>query len=419
MDKIIIEGGNRLFGEVEISGAKNAVLPIMAATILLDSPVVIKNVPELRDVNTFIKLLDILGAKTSFDNNELYIDPSSINNVVAPYELVRTMRASILVLGPLAAKFGEAKVSLPGGCAIGARPVNFHISAMRKFGASVEIEEGYINLKAEGLKGCSYYFDTPSVTGTENVLMAAVFADGETVLENAAVEPEVEDLANFLVSCGADIKGAGSDRIVVTGVRALKKLDEYSVIPDRIEAGTFMVAAAVTNGNILLKNCIVKHLESVTNKLRDTGVEVKEESNGVRIIGSDVVKAVDIKTSPYPGFPTDMQAQLMSLMCFSSGLSVISETIFENRFMHANELMRMGADITIQGNTAIVRGKEILKGAELMASDLRASASLILAGLRAAGTTVVHRIYHLDRGYEKFDKKLESLNAIIYREKEK
>ncbi len=418
MDKIVIEGGSRLFGEVEISGAKNAVLPIMAATILLDAPIKIKNVPNLRDVRTFIKLLNILGAKTSLDNDVLYIDPSTINSVEAPYDLVRTMRASILVLGPLSVKFGKAKVSLPGGCAIGARPVNFHISAMKKFGANVEIENGYILLNSDKFKGCNYYFDTSSVTGTENVLMAAVLADGITVIENAAVEPEVEDLANFLTACGANIKGIGTDKLIVKGVSSLKRLNEYSVIPDRIEAGTFMIASAITNGNILLKNCLLKHLDSVTTKLSDSGVIIKEEENGVRVIGSHIIRAVDIKTSPYPGFPTDMQAQLMSLMCFSSGLSVITETIFENRFMHATELMRMGADIKIQGNTAIVRGKEMLKGAELMASDLRASASLILAGLRAGGKTVVHRVYHLDRGYENFDKKLENLNGRIYREKE-
>jgi UDP-N-acetylglucosamine 1-carboxyvinyltransferase len=418
MEKIIIEGGNRLFGEVEISGAKNAVLPIMAATILLDNPVTIKNVPNLRDVKTFIKLLEILGAKTSFSNGELYIDPSSINSVEAPYHVVRTMRASILVLGPLAVKFGKARVSLPGGCAIGARPVNFHIAAMKKFGAKVEIEEGYINLFSEKLQGCTYYFDTSSVTGTENVLMAAVLAQGKTVIENAAVEPEVVDLANFLIMCGAKIKGAGTERIEVEGVASLKKISEYSVIPDRVEAGTFMVATAITNGNVLLKNCVLEHLDAVVNKLSDSGIAINIEEEGVRIIGSDIIKAVDIKTAPYPGFPTDMQAQLMSLMCFSSGLSVITESIFENRFMHANELMRMGADIKIQGNTAIVRGKEMLKGAELMASDLRASASLILAALRAGGKTTVHRIYHLDRGYENFDKKLETLNAKIYREKE-
>ncbi len=418
MEKIIIEGGNRLFGEVTISGAKNAVLPIMAATILLDKPITIHNVPFLRDVLTFMKLLEILGAKVHYSKNSLYIDPSTINSVEAPYELVKTMRASILVLGPLAAKFGRAKVSLPGGCAIGSRPVNFHIAAMQKFGANVEIEDGYIILDSEKLKGCNYYFDIPSVTGTENVIMAAVLADGETVIENAAAEPEVTDMINFLNKMGANVSGGGTDKIIVKGVSKLNSKDEYHVIPDRIETGTFMVASAITNGNILIKNCNTDHMDAVIAKLNDVGVKIEQENNGIRVAGPDLIKAVDIQTSPYPGFPTDMQAQLMSLMCVSTGLSVIKETIFENRFMHANELQRMGANIKIQGNTAIVRGKETLKGAKVMASDLRASASLILAGLRASGTTEISRIYHLDRGYEKFDLKLEKLNVKIKRVKE-
>jgi UDP-N-acetylglucosamine 1-carboxyvinyltransferase len=415
MQKIVLEGGNRLFGEVEISGSKNSVLPILAASILLDKEIVIRNVPYLRDVITFIKLLKILGAKVDYKSHSIYIDPSTIDNVEAPYDLVKTMRASILVLGPLASKFGRAKVSLPGGCAIGARPVNFHIDAMKKLGANVEIENGYIVLNAKKLQGNTFYFDIPSVTGTENLLMASVFAKGVTTIENAATEPEVYDLANFLKLLGVDIKGAGSEKIVIKGVSSLKNIKEYEPIPDRIEAATFMVASAITNGNILIKNCNLNHLEAVVNKLNDSGVKIISENGGVRIIGTDNIKAVDINTSPYPGFPTDVQAQIMALMCFSSGLSVITETIFENRFMHATELMRMGADIKIQGNTAIVKGKEILKGAKLMASDLRASASLILAGLRAVGTTEVSRVYHLDRGYENFDLKLEKLNAKIYR----
>jgi len=417
MYKIIIEGGNRLFGEVEISGAKNAVLPIMAATILCDQPVKIKNVPNLKDVNTFIELLKILGCEVSYNNKELFIDPTSINNFTAPYELVKTMRASILVLGPLVAKFGKAKVSLPGGCAIGSRPVNFHISAMEKLGATIDVVEGYIHVNAKKLQGTKYTFDIPSVTGTENVMMAAVFTNGETIIENAACEPEVVDVANFLIKMGAKIEGAGTDIIRIKGVNSLKGC-EYEVIPDRIEAGTFMVAAGITEGNILLKNCILEHLTSVVSKLEDSGVKIVEENNGIRVIGPSEIKAVDIQTAPYPGFPTDMQAQLMALMCYSSGLSVITETIFENRFMHANELMRMGADIYIQGNCAIIRGKNTLSGAKLMASDLRASASLILAGLRAVGKTEVSRIYHLDRGYEQFDKKLEKLNANIKRIKD-
>ncbi len=418
MQKIVVEGGNRLFGEVEISGAKNSILPILAATILLDNPITIKNVPYLRDVVTFIKLLKILGAKVEYNNHSVYIDPEQINNIEAPYELVKTMRASILVLGPLASKFGKAKVSLPGGCAIGARPVNFHIAAMKKLNANVEIDSGYIVLNSKKLKGNSFYFDIPSVTGTENLLMAAVFAEGETIIENAATEPEVVDLANFLKLSGVNIKGAGTDKIIIKGVNSLKILNEYEPIPDRIEAATFMIASAITNGNILIKNCKLEHLEAVINKLNDAGVKIVNENKGIRVIGEEFIKAVDIKTLPYPGFPTDVQAQMMALMCFSSGLSVITETIFENRFMHATELMRMGADIKIQGNTAIVKGKEILKGAKLMASDLRASASLILAGLRAVGKTEVSRVYHLDRGYENFDLKLEKINAKIYRIKD-
>ncbi len=418
MDKIIIEGCSRLFGEVEISGSKNAVLPIISASILLDSPIVIKNVPYLRDVVTFMKLLEILGAKINYDKKSLFIDPTTINNFEAPYDLVKTMRASILVLGPLAAKFGKAKVSLPGGCAIGARPVNFHVSAMKKFGANVEIEDGYINLNSKKLNGCFYCFDIPSVTGTENVMMAGTLADGDTIIENAATEPEVTDLANFLVASGAKIDGIGTNKLTIKGVTKLKPKKDYSVIADRIETATFMIASAITEGNILIKNSNINHLDAVVNKLRDVGVKITKESDGIRVVGPGVIKSVDIQTSPYPGFPTDVQAQLMALMCFSKGLSVIKETIFENRFMHSNELMRMDADIQIQGNTAIVRGKESLTGAKVMASDLRASASLILAGLRAKGKTEVSRIYHLDRGYERFDLKLEKLNAKIERSKE-
>ncbi len=417
MDKIVIEGGNRLFGEVTISGAKNAALPIMAASILTDSPVKIQNVPNLRDIRTFIKLLNILGAKTDFNNNYLEIDSSNINNFTAPYELVKTMRASILFLGPLISKYGKAKVSLPGGCAIGPRPVNFHIEAIKKLGAKVEVVDGYIIAEAKKLKGTEFYFDIPSVTGTENLVMAAVFAEGKTVIKNAAKEPEVVDMINFLKKLGAKIVGEGTEIIEIEGVTSLKG-GNYSVIPDRIETGTFMVAAGITEGNILIKNSNLDFLESVVAKLRTTGIEIKEEKDGIRVNGKNEIKAADIITMPYPGFPTDMQAQFMALMCFSSGVSVITETIFENRFMHAFELMRMGADIKIEGNNAIVRGKNILYGAKLMASDLRASASLILAGLRAKGKTEVSRIYHLDRGYENFEKKLERLNAKIWREKE-
>ncbi len=417
MEKIVIEGGERLFGEVEISGAKNAALPIMAASILADSPCKIKNVPNLRDVKTFIKLLEILGAKIHFENNTLTIDPTTINNFIAPYELVKTMRASILFLGPLLAKFGYAKVSFPGGCAIGPRPVNLHIEGIKKLGAEVEIKEGYIVAKGKKLKGCEFYFDITTVTGTENLIMASVLAEGKTILKNSAKEPEVVDMINFLKKMGAKIKGEGTEIIEIEGVNRLKGV-EYSVIPDRIETGTFMVAAGITNGNILIKNSNIDNLEAVVSKLRTAGVEIKRENSGIRVIGNDEIKAVDIVTMPYPGFPTDMQAQFMALMCFSNGISVIKETIFENRFMHALELMRMGADIKLEGPHAIVRGKEILYGANVMASDLRASASLILAGLRAKGKTEVSRIYHLDRGYEKFDVKLQKLGAKILRIRE-
>ncbi len=417
MDKIVIEGGNRLFGEVEISGAKNAALPIMASSILLDSPVKIKNVPNLKDIRTFNKLLKILGAETNFENNTFEINATSIKEYTAPYELVKTMRASILFLGPLIAKFGKAKVSLPGGCAIGPRPVNFHIDAIKKLGAKVDVIDGYIIAEAKKLKGTEFYFDIPSVTGTENLVMAATLAEGKTVIKNAAKEPEVVDMIKFLKKMGAKIKGEGTEIIEIEGVTSLKG-GEYSVIPDRIETGTFIIAAGITNGNILIKNSRIDFLESVITKLKTTGIEIKEEKNAIRVKGSDEIIAADVITMPYPGFPTDMQAQFMALMCYSTGVSVITETIFENRFMHAFELMRMGADIKIEGSHAIIKGKDVLYGAKLMASDLRASASLILAGLRAKGKTEVSRIYHLDRGYEKFEKKLEQLNARIWRKKE-
>ncbi len=417
MDKIVIEGGNRLFGEVEISGAKNAALPIMASSILLDSPVKIKNVPDLRDIRTFDKLLKILGAETNFENNIFEINATSIKEYTAPYDLVKTMRASILFLGPLVTKFGKAKVSLPGGCAIGPRPVNFHIDAIKKLGAKVNVIDGYIIAEANKLKGSEFYFDIPSVTGTENLVMAATLAEGKTVIKNAAKEPEVVDMIKFLKKMGAKIEGEGTEIIEIEGVTSLKG-SEYSVIPDRIETGTFIVAAGITNGNILIKNSQLDFLESVVTKLKSTGIEIEENQNGIRVKGNDEITAADVITMPYPGFPTDMQAQFMALMCYSTGVSVITETIFENRFMHAFELMRMGADIKIEGSHAIVKGKQVLYGAKLMASDLRASASLILAGLRAKGKTEVSRIYHLDRGYEKFEKKLEKLNAKIWREKE-
>lgn len=417
MDKIIIEGGRRLKGEVRISGAKNAALPILASTILAPGTSKISNTPDLIDISTMGKILTHLGAKVAVDEDRVEIDTTNINNPEAPYDLVKTMRASVLVLCPLIARMGEAKVSLPGGCAIGARPINLHLMGLEKMGAKVEIEHGYVNVKAKRLKGTSIYLDMPTVTGTENLMMAAVLAEGTTVIENAACEPEVSDLAEALKKMGARIEGAGTDVITIEGVDNLNPV-EYSVIPDRIEAGTFMVAGAITDGYIKLKGCIPEHLDAVIAKIKETGVEIKEEDDGLWVKGIKRPKAVDIKTMPYPGFPTDMQAQMMTLMTIADGISVITETIFENRFMHVAELKRMGADIKTEGNTAIVNGIPYLSGAPLMATDLRASASLIIAGLAAKGKTTLSRVYHIDRGYEKIEKKLVGLGAKITREKE-
>lgn len=417
MDKIIIEGGARLKGEVRISGAKNAALPILASTILSPGTNTILNTPGLIDIKTMGKILAHLGAKVEVEEGRVEIDTTHINNPEAPYDLVRSMRASVLVLCPLIARMGEAKVSLPGGCAIGARPINLHLMGLEKMGAKVEIEHGYVKVKAKRLKGAKIYLDMPTVTGTENLMMAAALADGTTVIENAACEPEVSDLAEALKKMGARIEGAGKDVITIEGVNSLNPV-EYSVIPDRIEAGTFMVAGAITDGNIKLKGCIPGHLDAVVAKIKEAGVEIIEEEGGLRVKGIKRPKAVDIKTMPHPGFPTDMQAQMMALMSVADGISVITETIFENRFMHVAELRRMGADIKIEGNTAIVHGVPDISGAPLMATDLRASASLIIAGLAAKGKTTLSRVYHIDRGYEKIEKKLSALGARITREKD-
>lgn len=417
MDKIIIEGGARLKGEVRISGAKNAALPILASTILSPGTNTILNTPGLIDIKTMGKILAHLGAKVEVEEGRVEIDTTHINNPEAPYDLVRSMRASVLVLCPLIARMGEAKVSLPGGCAIGARPINLHLMGLEKMGAKVEIEHGYVKVKAKRLKGAKIYLDMPTVTGTENLMMAAALADGTTVIENAACEPEVSDLAEALKKMGARIEGAGKDVITIEGVNSLNPV-EYSVIPDRIEAGTFMVAGAITDGNIKLKGCIPGHLDAVVAKIKEAGVEITEEEGGLRVKGIKRPKAVDIKTMPHPGFPTDMQAQMMALMSVADGISVITETIFENRFMHVAELRRMGADIKIEGNTAIVHGVPDISGAPLMATDLRASASLIIAGLAAKGKTTLSRVYHIDRGYEKIEKKLSALGARITREKD-
>lgn len=418
MDKIIIEGGNRLVGEVTVGGAKNAVLPLMAAALLVDGWMTITNVPNLRDIDTFKVLLKHLGTEIESDpkNRTHRFRTKGLKSNEAPYELVKTMRASVLVLGPLVARFKKARVSLPGGCAIGARPIDLHLKGLKAMGAEVVIEHGYVTVSAEKLKGAKIYMDTVTVTGTENLMLAAVHAEGTTVLENCALEPEVVCLADALNSMGARITGAGTDTIKIEGVKRLDAV-EIRVIPDRIEAGTFMVAAAMTRGNVLIKDCPYKNLDALNMKLKEAGAEIIEEDGGVRVIGDWPIKSVDVKTLPYPGFPTDMQAQIMAMMTIGSGLSVITETVFENRFMHVGELKRMGADITIDGRCSVVRGVKFLSGAPLMATDLRASASLILAGLVADGKTEVSRIYHLDRGYERIEDKLRALGAKIDRVK--
>ncbi len=417
MDRIVIKGGERLIGDVEVSGSKNATLPIFTASLLVEGANLFHNVPHLMDVRTIIRVLGNLGVKIEEDGKTHRIDATEISNHEAPYDLVKTMRASILVLGPLVARMRKATVSLPGGCAIGARPINLHLTGLEAMGAKIELRHGYIEAKADRLRGAEISFDTTTVTGTENLMMAATLAKGRTALQNAAREPEVVDLANVLNKMGAKITGAGTGLIEIEGVDSLHTV-EHSVIPDRIEAGTLMVAAGVTRGNIRILNCPFHHMETIIHKLREAGMEIETDAEGVRVVGNKRIKSVDVKTQPYPGFPTDMQAQFMVLMSLARGLSVISETIFENRFIHVSELKRMGADVRIQGNTAIIQGVANLSGAPVMATDLRASASLILAGLAATGATEVSRVYHLDRGYEGLDKKLANLGADIKRVKE-
>ena len=421
MQKIIVTGGNTLNGEVTISGAKNAVLPILCATLLADAPVEVLNVPHLHDVVTTIKLLGELGATVEFDQgtlargSSLVVDPRSVNQHVAPYELVKTMRASILVLGPLLARHGAAEVSLPGGCAIGSRPVDQHIKGLQALGAEITVENGFIKARADRLKGGRFVFDMVTVTGTENVMAAATLADGTTVLENAAMEPEVTDLADCLNALGARIEGAGTSRITIHGVERLSG-GRHRVLPDRIETGTFLVAAAMTGGRVTARNARPDTLDAVLLKLAEAGAEVTTTADSITVdMGGRRPRAVSLTTAPYPAFPTDMQAQFMALNCVADGVGVISETIFENRFMHVNELLRLGADIQVDGHTAIVRGVERLSGAPVMATDLRASASLILAGLVAQGDTTIDRIYHLDRGYENIEQKLGALGARIRR----
>ena len=414
MDKIEIEGGVRLEGEISISGAKNAALPVMAASILSSGENHIFNVPDLRDIMTMGKLLAHLGLGFHKEGDEVILDSNNVDSVEAPYDFVKTMRASVLVLGPLLARTGRAKVSLPGGCAIGARPINLHIMGLEKMGAEIKLYEGNIEARAEKLKGAKIYFDIPTVTGTENLMMAATLAEGETVLENTACEPEVIDLADALISMGADIKGAGTGEITIKGVPSLRPLN-YKVIPDRIETGTFMTVAAITGGDITIRGCNTEHVAAIANKLRDTGAAITGDGDTLSVRGPDRPVSQDVRTMPYPGFPTDMQAQFMALMTVAEGTSLITENIFENRFMHVAEMKRMGADITIEGATAKVKGVKSLKGAPVMATDLRASASLIVAGLGAYSTTVIERVYHLDRGYERIEEKLKLIGARVRR----
>ena len=414
MDKIVIEGGRRLKGEVKISGAKNAALPILVSSMLTDGQCVYSNVPDLKDINSIKLLLSTLGASVDTDGNTVKINAGGLNNHQAPYDLVRKMRASILVLGPLLARLKKARVSLPGGCAIGARPINLHLKGLTDLGASIELKHGYIEAKVDKLKGAEIYLDFPTVTGTENLMMAAALAEGTTHIKNAACEPEIKAMANAMNRMGADIKGAGTSCIKINGVSSMNPAS-ISIIPDRIEAGTFMTAAALTAGDLRIINCEPDHLGSVINKLRLAGSKIEINKKSIHITGPDEIVSVDIKTRTYPGFPTDMQAQFMVLMSVANGVSTISETIFENRFIHISEIKRMGANITVSGNSAIIKGVPALSGAPVMASDLRASASLVLAGLVAGGKTEVNRIYHLDRGYESFEKKFKRLGAKIKR----
>jgi UDP-N-acetylglucosamine 1-carboxyvinyltransferase len=413
VDKIIIVGGEKLRGDVQISGAKNASLPVMVSALLAPGWSTFLNVPNLVDIKTIKKLLRNLGAKIEGEGT-VRINTEDISKCEAPYDLVKTMRASVLVLGPLVARMGVARVSLPGGCAIGARPVNLHIKALQDLGAEVELKDGYVEAKARRLKGATIYFDIPTVTGTENIMMAACLADGTTLLKNAAMEPEVVNLANVLNGMGAKVTGAGTDIIRIDGVEKMHPV-EAAVIPDRIEAGTFMIAVGMAGGDVRIMGCEPVHVEALTMKLRDAGMEITPFDGGIRTVAKKKIKSIDITTLPYPGFPTDLQAQMMALMSVANGLSVITETVFENRFMHVSELMRMGADILIHGNSAMVKGIPKLKGAPVMATDLRASASLILAGLAAEGKTELSRVYHIDRGYQEIEKKFSAIGADIKR----
>lgn len=416
MEKLIIEGGVPLKGTMRVSGSKNAALPIFFASLLVDGEIIYHNVPHLRDIDTTIAMLDLLGCEAGFTEpggSSVAVTPGMLHHE-APYELVRTMRASILVLGPLLAKLGKAKVALPGGCTIGARPIEQHLKGLEHMGAEFDLRDGYVLGTCTTLRGADIYLDFPSVGATENLLMAACLADGTTHIRNAACEPEIYDLACFLNACGAKISGHGSDELVVEGVTSLRGA-EYSIMSDRIEAGTLIVAAAITRGECLIEKCPVEELNAVLSKLEEMGVGIEADSANVRVFFNGPLKGVDVVTRPYPGYPTDMQAQLMALMCLAEGSSTVEETIFENRFMHVPELSRMGADIKLAGSRAVIRGVNELRGAPVMSSDLRASASLVLAGLAAKGTTTVQRIYHLDRGYDRIEEKLQAVGARIRR----
>ncbi len=420
MQKLAILGGNPLHGDVFISGAKNAALPIMCASLLSAEPLQLSNMPDLHDVATMRKLLQQMGVVVEVSGEDMTLNGAQVNKLEAPYDMVKTMRASVLVLGPLVARFGEAKVSLPGGCAIGSRPVDLHIKGLQAMGAQISIEHGYIHAQVPSkggkgrLQGARIFFDIVSVTGTENLMMAATLADGVTVLENAAREPEVVDLANCLIAMGANISGAGTDMITIVGVEKLHGA-EHRILPDRIESGTFLVAAAATGGSITLRNTSADILDTVLEKLREAGAKLRVEADTIHLEMSGRPKAVNIRTSPYPAFPTDMQAQFMALNAIADGSAMMVETIFENRFMHVQEMRRLGAQIDVEGNTAVVRGVHKLEGAAVMATDLRASASLVIAGLVAQGETVIDRIYHLDRGYSHIEAKLSKLGANIRR----
>ena len=417
MDKLVIEGGIPLKGDVAISGAKNAALPILTAVLLTDEPLHVDNVPHLRDVSTMLNLLMQMGVTTSLDEKGgVELRAAKITEPVAPYELVKTMRASVLVLGPLVARLGEARVSLPGGCAIGLRPVDQHLKGLQAMGATIEMAQGYMIARAKRLKGARICMDIVTVTGTENLMMAAALSDGTTVIENAAREPEIPDLAACLTAMGAKISGAGTDVITIEGVERLHGA-RHSVMPDRIETGTFLVAAAVTGGDVRLTGARPKTLDAVLDKLREAGVTIETGDDWIHVKANGALKAVNVRTAPYPAFPTDMQAQFMALNCVAQGTARVVETIFENRFMHVQEMQRLGADIAVEGNTAVIKGVPALNGATVMATDLRASASLVISGLVARGTTTVERIYHLDRGYERIEEKLSRLGARIRRER--